>query len=441
MINVLQMEVIFLLGAVQALFLAVLVFNKKKKSAGDFVLGAWLAFMGIHLLHHYLYSTGFMFRHPHLLGTGIAFSLLEGPFMFIYVLVMISKTGKFRWVYLLHGLPFMLFSIYFTFEFYVLSADEKLSYFEQMYTKMPRDLYIISLPMIFFGPIYLVWSLVKLKRHSRNISEQFSYHEQINLRWLRNVLIFVGFVWFTVIIANIFVKFPFLSVDMHEHVQYLALTLAVFFIGFYGIRQQAIYRQEQEIHSTKVRRPDKTVKKEENRYKHSGLKKDDAEKHAAKLRSYFTREQPYLEGKLRLNDVAAHLDITTNHLSQVINEEIGMSFFDFVNRYRVEEFKSRLADNQDQFTLLGIAYDCGFNSKSSFNSNTRSSKIYKLLVIFLLDVQNYREGSCPVRLVDRYGPVLFLCMHEYKENQDYHYNCCCSHCFCSNSFSTLLSYI
>ena len=278
MFNILQMEVIFLLGAVQAFFLSLLVFNKKMKSTGDFVLGAWLAFMGLHLLHHYFYSTGFMFRHPHLLGTGSAFSLLEGPFMFIYVLIMISQSGKFRLVYLLHGIPFVLFSIYFTFEFYVLSAEEKLAYFEQMYTKMPRDLYIISLPMIFFGPIYLVWSLVKLKRHSRTISEQFSYVERINLKWLRNVLIFVGFVWFTVIIANIFVKFPFLSVDMHEHVQYLALTLAVFFIGFYGIRQQAIYRQEPEVNPTKVRRHDKTAKKEKNRYQHSGLKKDDAEK-------------------------------------------------------------------------------------------------------------------------------------------------------------------
>jgi uncharacterized RDD family membrane protein YckC len=70
------MEVIFLLGAVQAFFLSVLVFNKKGKSHGDYVLGSWLAFMGLHLLYYYLFSTGFLHQHPHLLGIGSGFPML-----------------------------------------------------------------------------------------------------------------------------------------------------------------------------------------------------------------------------------------------------------------------------------------------------------------------------------------------------------------------------
>jgi len=54
-------------------------------------------------------------------------------------------------------------------------------------------------------------------------------------------------------------------------------------------------------------------------------------------------------------------------LSQVINENIGKSFFDFVNEYRVRETKKALADSRsEQFSILGIAMDAGFNSKSAF---------------------------------------------------------------------------
>ncbi len=63
------------------------------------------------------------------------------------------------------------------------------------------------------------------------------------------------------------------------------------------------------------------------------------------------------------------MNISVNHLSQVINEQLGMTFFDYVNSYRVEEVKARLSSpDVKNFTLLGIAYDSGFNSKSSFNS-------------------------------------------------------------------------
>jgi hypothetical protein len=126
------MEVIFLLGTAKAFFLAVLVFNKKWKSHGDYVLGSWLFFMGLHLLNYYLLSTGFSFQHPHLLGIGSAFPMLEAPFMFIYVLLMIKKSARFKSVYLLHGIPFLAYTVFLMFDFYFLSGSDKLDliYFE-----------------------------------------------------------------------------------------------------------------------------------------------------------------------------------------------------------------------------------------------------------------------------------------------------------------------
>jgi len=67
--------------------------------------------------------------------------------------------------------------------------------------------------------------------------------------------------------------------------------------------------------------------------------------------------------------VATALQISTNHLSQVINENLDKNFFDFVNGYRVEMVKQKMKDPSNKnYTLLSLAYDCGFNSKSSFNA-------------------------------------------------------------------------
>lgn len=363
------MEVVFLLGSVQAFFLSILVFNKKEKSHSEIILGTWLALLGVHILYYYLFTTGFLFRYPHLLGITVAFPMLEAPLMFIYVLVTISRKGRFRTVYLLHALPFLIFTIYFSFTFYFLSGSEKISYYEQMYIKLPRDLAIMSFPDIAMGPIYVVWSLIRLSQHSRNIAQRFSYTEKINLNWLKYVIGGLGFVFFTDVVSNILVKFPFMSIEGHEHLNYLSMTIAVFFLGYFGIRQQAISNVETPSLQAKPMEVSRKKKSSGNQYLHSGLKKEEAEQHALALKAYFKNEKPYLNGKLSLNEVAEYMGISVNHLSQVINDQLAYSFFDFVNSYRVEEVKAKLADSAyENYTLLGMAFDSGFNSKSAFNS-------------------------------------------------------------------------
>jgi len=69
-----------------------------------------------------------------------------------------------------------------------------------------------------------------------------------------------------------------------------------------------------------------------------------------------------------LSDLADKMNSSTNHLSQAINENRLINFFDYVNGYRVEQVKRLIGDSKyDHYTLFGIGLECGFNSKSSFN--------------------------------------------------------------------------
>lgn len=79
-------------------------------------------------------------------------------------------------------------------------------------------------------------------------------------------------------------------------------------------------------------------------------------------------EKPFLNPNLNLPQLAKDLEIPSYQLSQVLNKNIELNFFDFINSYRVEEIKAKMADSKyDNLSLLGIAFESGFNTKSAFN--------------------------------------------------------------------------
>jgi AraC-like DNA-binding protein len=98
------------------------------------------------------------------------------------------------------------------------------------------------------------------------------------------------------------------------------------------------------------------------------IKVEDKELYLNRLLQYMKDETPYLNPQISLNDIASKLSITTNLLSQLLNTSLKMSFYDFINSFRIEEAKKLLLSyNPKQKTILEILYEVGFSSKSAFN--------------------------------------------------------------------------
>ena len=141
-------------------------------------------------------------------------------------------------------------------------------------------------------------------------------------------------------------------------------------IGYKGLRQPTIFQHASTENEDSAPQPSAPVQLPPNdkKYKRSALKPEEAEQIAGRLHQLMEKENLYLESSIRLKDVAALLEISTNHLSQALNEQLDKNFFEFINGYRVEKAKQLLADPQNaHFTLLAIAYDAGFSTKSTFN--------------------------------------------------------------------------
>ncbi len=108
-------------------------------------------------------------------------------------------------------------------------------------------------------------------------------------------------------------------------------------------------------------------KDKHKKYQTSGLNDEFANTILKKLLSFMENGTPYLEPSLNLKKLSEILQIQYNHLSQIINEKLNQNSNDFINKYRVEEAKKMLIKDKD-ISVLDIAYECGFYSKSVFNT-------------------------------------------------------------------------
>ena len=106
-----------------------------------------------------------------------------------------------------------------------------------------------------------------------------------------------------------------------------------------------------------------------NKYKKSGLSREQSMAYKQQLDKLMRQESLYRDAGLKLPDVAQHMGVSVNHLSQVINSEFAMSFTDFLNHYRVADAKQMLQSTAYASTsIIDVGYEVGFNSNSTFYS-------------------------------------------------------------------------
>ncbi|MNE49063.1 DNA-binding transcriptional regulator MelR [compost metagenome] len=172
------------------------------------------------------------------------------------------------------------------------------------------------------------------------------------LRWLEYLTIGLGVIWL-------------LALFFDDNIIFGGVTVFVLFIGFFGINQISIFlpaanRNQSESVSTPEEKKEKYAK--------SGLDQIQVSIIMKQLESFMTDEKPFKDSELTLNELAKRMNLNPNQLSQVINSETGKTFYHYINTYRINEFLHLLAlPENKKFTFLALAYDCGFNSKTTFN--------------------------------------------------------------------------
>lgn len=357
------MKFIFIIAAFNALFFTALLLQKKPRALHDNILIGWLIYLGLYIGVYALYSHD-LFTHFNLLSISLlSLLMLFGPFLFGYLEALVTNKRRILLKDLLHLLPFILFNLYILIVSFSPVMSVKLNIEKIGPEYNPPILFIFFLIMTAIsGTVYFLLTIKLFKRLDIQIFNNFSNATNIDLSWIRKLVLVFGIVWTALIsVTVIHHVFQLFSMVFCTDGLFLSLSVFVILIGYFGLKQKIIYGNEDII------APVETIN---TQIKYAGSKLSDIEAKllADHLKKHINSSKSYLNPDLTLSQLATEIGISSHLLSQVINEQFNLNFFDFVNQYRVEEFKQRIVNpNYENYSLLGIAFDCGFNSKSAFN--------------------------------------------------------------------------
>ncbi|MBT7864323.1 MAG: AraC family transcriptional regulator [Gemmatimonadetes bacterium] len=359
------MDVILLLGCIQAFFLTALLLSKRGRSLPDSILAVWLGHIGVHLLVYFLARRAIPVS-PMILNLNGVLPLLQGPYLFLYVASLVHPDFQFRRWWTIHLLPGLL---YIVLVLHLLAAQDH-----------PPDLSAITVivngTICLSVPLYVALSLHQIRKHNQHLHSYLSSTGGKDLSWLRTILLGMSVLWVVVIGVNLRQYFHPAHAHGSSHAIFLILTVFIYAIGYLGIRQKRIFTDESDDLPIKpmghtrgsLAEGSDSNDSPASKYERSGLQQERATEISRKLDELMQSEKPFLGEDLSLQWLADRMEVPANHLSQVINQESGANFYDFVNRYRIEEFLERRRDpSSENLTLLAIALASGFQSKSSFN--------------------------------------------------------------------------
>jgi AraC-like DNA-binding protein len=388
---------IYIIGIAISFFLSVLLLLKKNKSTADKILAGWLSFIGLHLFLFYSFLTGKIYSWPWLLGIHFPFPLLHGPALYIYAAALTGNLNASNKKYLLHFIPAALCYVYLL-HFFLLPSEEKINVFKNRGAGYETFNSVIVAAIIVSGIVYVILTLLLHWKHRRKIVNEFSNIERINLDWIQYLMYGIAIIWAFVIFGD-------------DNLIFIAVVFYVLFMGFFGIRQTPVFM----THHQPETQPDSPVEKnlisedarknfgalefsvpvtqtpaekkleniheaehaaeangERSKYQKSGLDEEELQRIHGQLTALMEREKLYTNPELTLGEAAQQLNVHPNYLSQVINSVTKKNFYDYINSQRVEEFNRMVRNAKNQkFTLLSLAFECGFNSKTSFNRNFR----------------------------------------------------------------------
>ncbi len=216
---------------------------------------------------------------------------------------------------------------------------------------------IISFQALFYTTI----SYIKIRKHKKLIQKFTSNNQGRDLIWLEYIIIQIFITSIVVVVVNLFFDYdkPGILVNGIN-------VAAIYLISYFSLRQKEIFPikegRENEL---------EYLNKEENEVepaKRKLISDRELESAQKQLEMIMHKNKPHLDSDLNLVKLADMLEITPHQLSYTINNGFNQNFFQFVNRYRVEKAKELLVDNSHDYTILAIAFESGFNSKTSFNT-------------------------------------------------------------------------
>lgn len=373
-------------GALHGLLLTGVLAARRRNRTANVVLAALMGTFTVYLASAVYFGAGVVRHFPYFFGVAYPTPWLFGPLVYLYALAASNRDWRFTSRTLLHFMPAAIITLTGV-PYYVMSGADKLALFDRMTRGVfPWHLVILDPTKYVSGIGYTVATVLYLRRHRQTVEQSYSNTARVNLRWLTAFATAGAAIWLLATTLRLTEHRESVGDDQVA----LAMALLVYAVGYMGLRQPEVFRYDTMEHQVPTELaarssaaasmdardstppvsvaplPDESTPAA--RYERSGLRDDEAERLKSSLVNVMETERPWKDSELTLADLSARLGSTPHKLSEVLNAQLGMSFYDFVNGYRVREVQRRIAAGDSRsLKMLALAMDAGFASKSTFN--------------------------------------------------------------------------
>jgi AraC-like DNA-binding protein len=336
------------IASVIAVFLGLVIFTRKEKSVKDYLLATWLMILGVNvfLFHRY-------FDHKEsqelLLLINYVLVVLQMPAAYLYVMSFYkSKRYLLKLIGFTIGIPLIIVIISLL-AFGIDAFNPSLLFSGSFFIRLLLYAYLIC-----GFPLFLIFALKGIQHYKQirlqQVSEISNNDFVIIKRFIFGLLI--AFICLIVLLALSFF-IDFVTIESAFGSAIVILSLSVLYAGVFGLQNSELFTEHFEK---------KAVILKPNQFSESDLLKTLYE-----LDRCMDEKKPYLHPRLSLKALSEIVLIPENQISAAINTIRKQNFYDYINTLRVNAFieRCKTADRYN-YTLTAIAFECGFNSKSTF---------------------------------------------------------------------------
>ncbi|WP_108807536.1 helix-turn-helix domain-containing protein [Aquimarina spinulae] len=348
-ISLYELFLVLVIGQCIFLIFAIQYIPKKHTGANraiQYLLAIYSLFLFERTMGHQ-FERDFLRLYGNIINT---FYLFIGPLVYTYIRrLLFYKNGNYQLAYY-HYLPALLYLAYCFYHIYIYhSIKDSNSYFITL-------LFWNDVIFFVFISAYLFKSNRLLNYYKKNEEQELSFNQTI-IKYIKIMLICLlvyMIFWLLGIVERFVIKLP-VDIRMIWDISCLIFGIQIYIVGFYNLKHPEVF---------KIRFP---LNKENESKRKNTLDEKEINKIKNLIDTFLEEKKGYCRPELSLSILANEINTTTNKLSWVLNNIYKKTFYELVNEYRVEYFLQRIKENDHkEFTVVSIAFDVGFNSKSTF---------------------------------------------------------------------------
>ncbi len=350
--NINLFNVLILIGCAQGFFLSILLarsMNFRRKSNGYLALTIFS--FSLNNFYYFLFDIGLIKIYPIIFFLPLSWTLLIPVAFYFFITYLIKPRHQPSLTEKLLFLPFSIDVLFKTGTLLTFLLNRKwLAEHIEIVNQLNHSIEILSMILAITLLGHGMW---RVFHYQRNLKNNFSAIDNRTLGWLRNLMYALLALWFLWSFPYVYELITNQFSQWHHYPLWIGMSVVIYWIGY------SAYTRREVFEAAHFRTPAKA----------EPVLSEKTDDHYQNLLAVMKTKKPYLNPELSLEMLATDVELSAGYVSQIINKKEKSNFYDFINRYRVEEAKELLANAQfNHYSLLAIGQEAGFNSKTTFNT-------------------------------------------------------------------------